>query len=69
MDSAEVRLEAGRTLKNLTCSTDGRDEVAEKVSDGAVVVKMVRALLAISGKHSSLRFAQTVLVYGYLASI
>lgn len=49
-----MRLEAGRTLKNLTCSTDGRDEVAEKVSDGAVVVKMVRALLAISGKHSSL---------------
>ena len=54
MDSAGVRLEAGRTLKVLTCSTDGRDEVAEKVSDGAVVVKMVRALLHISGKHSSL---------------
>jgi hypothetical protein len=54
MDAAGVRLEAGRTLKILTCSTDGRDEVAEKVSDGAVVVKMVRALLSISGKHSSL---------------
>ena len=54
MDSSDVRLEAGRTLKTLTCCVDGRDEVAEKVSDGAVVVKMVKALLAISAKHSSL---------------
>jgi len=54
MDSADVRLEAGRTLTVLTCSVDGRDEVAEKLSDGAVVVKMVRALVAISAKHSSL---------------
>ena len=54
LDSPDVRMEAGRTLKTLTCSTDGRVEVAEKVADGAMVIKMVRALLAISAKHSSL---------------
>jgi hypothetical protein len=54
LESADVRLEAGRTLKTLVCSPDGRVEVAEKVADGAVIFTMVRALLAISTKNSSL---------------
>jgi HEAT repeat protein len=53
MDSADVRLEAGKTLKTLTDAVDGRESTAT-MCDGAVVVKMVRALLAISAKHSSL---------------
>eukprot|EP00286_Rhodomonas_abbreviata_P012440 CAMPEP_0181317392 /NCGR_PEP_ID=MMETSP1101-20121128/16443_1 /TAXON_ID=46948 /ORGANISM="Rhodomonas abbreviata, Strain Caron Lab Isolate" /LENGTH=416 /DNA_ID=CAMNT_0023424781 /DNA_START=92 /DNA_END=1342 /DNA_ORIENTATION=- len=52
LDSADVRLAAGKTLHVLTQSIDGRDEVADNVSEGKVVVTMVRALLAISAVRS-----------------
>jgi len=53
-EGADVRLEAGRTLGALARSQDGVALVAGEGTDGRVVQRMVRALVAVCARKSAL---------------
>ena len=50
--SADVRIASGKALNHLVTAMDARDEICNHPEGPAVVVKVVRALLAISARDS-----------------
>uniref|UniRef100_A0A6U5Z956 Uncharacterized protein n=1 Tax=Guillardia theta TaxID=55529 RepID=A0A6U5Z956_GUITH len=52
--SADVRIASGKALNHLVTAMDARDEICNHPEGPAVVVKVVRALLAISARDSEI---------------